>query len=273
MRGEAPPGVGLHVHLLQWVGAPAAGLASRLRHRAAGASACHCQPRAYYVDSRRVTGRRRPPGGAAGHRALWPGCCRRPPGGPRSSAAWLTRAMVYRADDVRHPVPLRWGWQAPTGGGVDANVLQPFSTPTVSSPRRPRRVTRAGPPAPLQPDTEQPGCPYAKHGSQSGVAVGLRSSTPELLFVSLSWPRSPRELDMRASPQSTCTRYGLDPIRIGGTIRPGGIRAVPGRDRSARSAGGWRCCPDASGCWPTTARRWRVLNLRQMKWIVEGGQI
>ena len=70
-------------------------------------------------------------------------------------------AMVYRADDVRHPVPLRLG-PAGSDAVVESMPLRcshfdayRFFT-AAAAPRNQGRPTRA-----TQPDTEQPGCLHA----------------------------------------------------------------------------------------------------------------
>jgi hypothetical protein len=125
------------------------------------------------------------------------GCCARPPAGPQLGCFGLHEwAMVYRADDVRHPVPLRLGPSAPTAV-VESMPLRcsHFDAFRFSAapPPRPGGPTRA------QPDTEQPGCLHAnmdlyKWCYKLGPLVDSDCWSP-----AWSWPPPPAS-DMRASP-------------------------------------------------------------------------
>ncbi|MCB1292109.1 MAG: 3-methyladenine DNA glycosylase, partial [Mycobacterium sp.] len=109
-------------------------------------------------------------------------------------------AMVYRADDVRHPVPLRLG-PAGTDAVVESMPLRcshfdayRFFT-AAAAPRNRGRLTRA-----TQPDTEQPGCLHANMDLYKWCYKLGPLVDSELLVACLELAAAARELDMRASP-------------------------------------------------------------------------
>ncbi|MGY1590591.1 3-methyladenine DNA glycosylase [Geodermatophilus sp. SYSU D00708] len=122
-------------------------------------------------------------------------------------------AMVYRADERRHPLPLRLG-QAGTDAVVEAHPIRcshfdafRFFTPAAVGLNR-LQPTRVG-----QPDLEQPGCLHAtmdlyKWATKLGPAV-----PGELLLDCFELARDVRELDMRASPYDL-RGSGREPVRI-----------------------------------------------------------
>lgn len=122
-------------------------------------------------------------------------------------------AMVYRADDVRHPVPLRLG-PAGSDAVVESMPLRcshfdayRFFT-AAAAPRNQGRPTRA-----TQPDTEQPGCLHANMDLYKWCYKLGPLVDSELLVACLELAAAARELDMRASPYDL-RRFGFDPIRI-----------------------------------------------------------
>jgi hypothetical protein len=122
-------------------------------------------------------------------------------------------AMVYRADERRHPLPLRLG-QAGTDAVVEAHPIRcshfdafRFFTPAAVG-RNSLQPTRA-----TQPELEQPGCLHAtmdlyKWAAKLGPAV-----PGELLLDCFELARDVRELDMRASPYDL-RGSGREPVRI-----------------------------------------------------------
>jgi hypothetical protein len=122
-------------------------------------------------------------------------------------------AMVYRAGERRHPLPLRLG-QAGTDAVVEAHPIRcshfdafRFFTPAAVG-RNSLQPTRA-----TQPDLEQPGCLHAtmdlyKWATKLGPAV-----PGELLLDCFELARDVRELDMRASPYDL-RASGREPVRI-----------------------------------------------------------
>ncbi|HEX6149425.1 3-methyladenine DNA glycosylase [Nocardioides sp.] len=122
-------------------------------------------------------------------------------------------AMVYRADETRHPQPLRLG-----GAGTDTVVeshrircshFDAFRFFTDEA--RPRNTLSPGPDD--RPDFEQPGCLHAgmdlyKHAFRLSPLV---SSDLVADCFELAW--NIRELDMRAAPYDL-TAFGLEPVRI-----------------------------------------------------------
>ncbi len=122
-------------------------------------------------------------------------------------------AMVYRADDTRHPVPLRLG-----AAGTDAVVEQHrircthvdayrFFT-AEAAPRNVETPTRE-----RQVELEQPGCLHATMDLYKW-ATKLGPLVPgELLLDCFELARDVRTLDMRASPYDLAD-HGYAPVRI-----------------------------------------------------------
>ena len=148
-------------------------------------------------------------------------------------------AMVHRADDTRHPVPLRLG-AAGTDEVVESHRIScshfdayRFFTPAAAplNELRPGRDDRAA--------YEQPGCLHAtmdlyKHAFRLWPLIG--SDLVADCFV-LAW--DVREVDMRASPYDFAD-WGFAPIRIetadgkreyAAWQREFAARAAPLRDR------------------------------------------
>lgn len=122
-------------------------------------------------------------------------------------------AMVYRAADRRHAVPLRLGQEA-TDAVVDAHDLRCthfdayrfFTSDAV--PRNRAVLTRDE-----QPDTEQPGCLHAGMDVYKW-AVKLGPVTPgDVLLDAFELARDIRLLDMQASPYDM-RPWGADPVPI-----------------------------------------------------------
>ncbi len=122
-------------------------------------------------------------------------------------------AMVYRAGQHRHPLPLRLGRQG-TDAVVEASRIHcshfdafRFFTPE-ALPRNELQPTRA-----TQTDLEQPGCLHATMDLYKW-AYKLAPATPsELVVDCFELARDTRVLDMRASPYDV-TGLGLDPVRV-----------------------------------------------------------
>jgi hypothetical protein len=122
-------------------------------------------------------------------------------------------AMVYRADDVRHAVPLRLG-RAGTDAVVDAHELRcthfdayRFFT-SDAAPRNRSELSRAS-----QERFEQPGCLHAGMDVYRW-AVKLGPLVPgELLLDAFELARDIRALDMRASPYDL-RDWGYAPVAI-----------------------------------------------------------
>jgi hypothetical protein len=122
-------------------------------------------------------------------------------------------AMVYRADERRHALPLRLG-----GAGTDAVVeAHPircshfdafrFFTPD-AAPRNRLQPTRE-----TQPAMEQPGCLHATMDLYKW-AYKLGPAVPgELLAACFALAADVRELDMRASPYDL-RAHGYEPVAI-----------------------------------------------------------
>jgi len=122
-------------------------------------------------------------------------------------------AMVHRARDVRHPVPLRLG-TAGTDEVVESHRIRcshydayRFFTPS-AAPLNALRPTRE-----RQTELEQPGCLHAgmdlyKWADKLGPLV-----PGELLLDAFTLARDIRELDMRASPYDLAD-LGYEPVRI-----------------------------------------------------------
>lgn len=122
-------------------------------------------------------------------------------------------AMAYRADEVRHDVPLRLG-AAGTDAVVEAHDLRcthfdafRFFTPE-AVPRNRDLLSRDS-----QPAFEQPGCLHAGMDVYRW-AVKLGPLVPgELLLDAFTLARDIRTLDMRASPYDL-REWGFDPVPI-----------------------------------------------------------
>ena len=122
-------------------------------------------------------------------------------------------AMAYRADDVRHPVPLRLG-AAGTAAVVEALPVRcshfdafRFFTPSARplNALQPTRETRL--------ELEQPGCLHATMDLYRG-AYSLSPWTPaELVADCFALARRVRVLDMRASPYDL-SGLGLAPVAV-----------------------------------------------------------
>ncbi|MBS1675056.1 MAG: 3-methyladenine DNA glycosylase [Actinobacteria bacterium] len=122
-------------------------------------------------------------------------------------------AMVYRAPEHRHPVPLRLG-QAGTDAVVEAGDLRcthidafRFFTPE-AVPRN-----RLAPTRDTQPQLEQPGCLHAGMDVYKW-AMKLGPLVPgELLLDAFELARDIRVLDMEAAPYDL-SDWGVVPVRI-----------------------------------------------------------
>lgn len=122
-------------------------------------------------------------------------------------------AMVYRADEHRHPVPLRLG-QDGTDAVVEANDLRCthfdayrfFTDDAVPRNRLP--LTRDS-----QPDLEQPGCLHAGMDLYKW-AIKLGPLVPgELMLDAFELARDIRLLDMEAAPYDLA-EWDVRPVRI-----------------------------------------------------------
>lgn len=122
-------------------------------------------------------------------------------------------AMVYRAGEHRHTVPLRLG-QAGTNAVVEAHPVRcthfdafRFFTPAAVGLNR-VRPTRA-----TQPELEQPGCLHATMDLYKW-ALKLSPATPsELVADCFELAADVRTLDMRASPYDL-RDHGYEPVAI-----------------------------------------------------------
>ncbi len=122
-------------------------------------------------------------------------------------------AMVYRADETRHAVPLRLG-RAATDRVVEANRVRCthydaywFFTPD-AVPLNENRPTRA-----TQPACEQGGCLHANMDLYKW-ATKLGPLVPgELWLDTFELARDVRRLDMEASPYDLAD-HGFEPVRI-----------------------------------------------------------
>jgi hypothetical protein len=122
-------------------------------------------------------------------------------------------AMVYRADEHRHTLPLRLGQQG-TDAVVEAHPLRcthfdafRFFTPAAVGLNRlqPNRAT--------QPELEQPGCLHATMDLYKW-AMKLAPATPsELVADCFELAADVRILDMRASPYDL-RDHGYEPVAI-----------------------------------------------------------
>ncbi|WP_162986091.1 3-methyladenine DNA glycosylase [Corynebacterium xerosis] len=122
-------------------------------------------------------------------------------------------AMVYRADEKRHAVPLRLG-QSATDAVVDGHRIRcthydayRFFTPE-AVPLNENRPTRQ-----TQPACEQAGCLHANMDLYKW-ATKLGPLVPgELWLDSFELARDVRRLDMEASPYDLAD-HGFEPVRI-----------------------------------------------------------
>jgi hypothetical protein len=122
-------------------------------------------------------------------------------------------AMVYRADEHRHTLPLRLG-QARTDAVVEAHQIRcthfdafRFFTPAAVGLNR-LQPTRA-----TQPELEQPGCLHATMDLYKW-ALKLAPATPsELVADCFELAADVRTLDMRASPYDL-RDHGYEPVAI-----------------------------------------------------------
>ncbi|KNY04493.1 hypothetical protein [Microbacterium sp. GCS4] len=122
-------------------------------------------------------------------------------------------AMVYRADELRHPVPLRLG-QDGTDRVVESHELRcthfdafRFFTPE-AVPRNRRALSRDD-----QPLLEQPGCLHAGMDLYKW-ALKLGPLVPgELLLDAFEFARDIRLLDMQAAPYDLAA-WGVEPVAI-----------------------------------------------------------
>ncbi|MEV4738424.1 MULTISPECIES: 3-methyladenine DNA glycosylase [unclassified Microbacterium] len=122
-------------------------------------------------------------------------------------------AMVYRADELRHPVPLRLG-QDGTDRVVESHELRcthfdafRFFTPE-AVPRNRMALSRDD-----QPLLEQPGCLHAGMDLYKW-ALKLGPLVPgELLLDAFEFARDIRLLDMQAAPYDLAA-WGVEPVAI-----------------------------------------------------------
>ncbi|MGX1585885.1 3-methyladenine DNA glycosylase [Microbacterium sp. NPDC055502] len=122
-------------------------------------------------------------------------------------------AMVYRADEHRHPVPLRLGKDG-TDAVVESHDLRcthfdafRFFTPE-AVPRNRTTLSRDG-----QPQVEQPGCLHAGMDLYRW-AMKLGPLVPgELLLDTYELARDIRLLDMQAAPYDLAA-WDMEPVRI-----------------------------------------------------------
>jgi hypothetical protein len=123
-------------------------------------------------------------------------------------------AMVYRADDVRHPRwPLRLGRDGTTAV-VDALPVRcshfdafRFFTPAA------RPLNRLQPTRESVPENEQPGCLHANMDLYKWAYKLAPFTSAELVADAFALARDIREIDMRASPYDF-SELGLVPIAI-----------------------------------------------------------
>jgi hypothetical protein len=122
-------------------------------------------------------------------------------------------AMVYRADEHRHPLPLRLG-QAGTDAVVEAHPVRcthfdafRFFTPAAVG------LNRVQPTRATQPELEQPGCLHATMDLYKW-ALKLSPATPAGLVADcFELAADVRALDMRASPYDL-RDHGYEPVAI-----------------------------------------------------------
>jgi len=128
-------------------------------------------------------------------------------------------AMVYRADETRHPLPLRLGRDG-TDAVVEASALRcthldafRFFTPEAVPRNEPVATASGVPTREAQPDLEQPGCLHAGMDLYKW-ALKLGPLVPgELLLDAFELARDIRRVDMDASPYDPAA-WGGEPIRI-----------------------------------------------------------
>ena len=122
-------------------------------------------------------------------------------------------AMVYRDDEIRHPIPLRLG-QAGTDAVVESHPIRcshfdafRFFTPSAVE------LNRLQPTRETQPQLEQPGCLHAGMDLYKW-AYKLSPATPgELVADCFELAVEIRELDMKASPYDL-RKHGYQPVAI-----------------------------------------------------------
>lgn len=122
-------------------------------------------------------------------------------------------AMVYRADEKRHTVPLRLG-AAATNGVVEEHKIVcshidafRFFTPE-AAPLNAVQLTRE-----TQVANEQPGCLHANMDLYKWASKLAPAVSSELIMDAFELAMSVRYLDMRASPYDV-ESLGLAPVRI-----------------------------------------------------------
>lgn len=122
-------------------------------------------------------------------------------------------AMVYRADEHRHPAPLRLG-QEGTDAVVEAHELRcthfdafRFFTPQ-AVPRNRLPLSRAD-----QPEREQPGCLHAGMDLYRWAVKLGPMICGELLLDAFELASDIRLLDMQAAPYDL-SAWGIAPVRI-----------------------------------------------------------
>lgn len=122
-------------------------------------------------------------------------------------------AMVYRADEKRHTVPLRLG-AAATDRVVEEHKIVcthidafRFFTPE-AAPLNAVQLTRE-----TQAANEQPGCLHANMDLYKWASKLAPAVSSDLIMDAFELAMSVRYLDMRASPYDVAT-LGLEPVRI-----------------------------------------------------------
>ena len=122
-------------------------------------------------------------------------------------------AMVYRAEDRRHTLPLRLGREG-TDAVVEAHPVRCSHIDAFrffTAPARP--LNRLQPTRANQADLEQPGCLHANMDLLK-AALKLGPACPgALLLDCFELARDIRVLDMQASPYDL-TSLGLDPVAV-----------------------------------------------------------
>ncbi|MDD9208127.1 3-methyladenine DNA glycosylase [Georgenia sp. 10Sc9-8] len=122
-------------------------------------------------------------------------------------------AMVYRAEERRHTLPLRLGREG-TDAVVEANPVRCSHIDAFrffTAPARP--LNRLQPTRANQPDLEQPGCLHANMDLLK-AALKLGPACPgTLLLDCFELARDIRALDMEASPYDV-TSLGLAPVAV-----------------------------------------------------------
>jgi len=142
-------------------------------------------------------------------------------------------AMVYKADDTRHPIPLRLSAEALTATVEDIGLrcthidAYRFFTPA-ASPQNAHEPTRA-----TQPDMEQPGCLHATMDLYK-YAMWFQPYVPgDLVLDCFELAADTRVLDMQASPYDLADA-GYAPVRI---ETPEGRREYVARQRGITARG------------------------------------